>query len=154
MTAEKSRSAAASNRFLTLTLGRELYAINARHVREIIRPGEISPVPRAPRHILGVTNLRGKIIPIIDLRVRFELEFTGRTERTCIVVVEGGPELKQTGLMVDEVQEVLTLNNADIEDAPSFGASIETACVQGVAKLKDSVMILLDLDRLLNEGQG
>jgi purine-binding chemotaxis protein CheW len=147
----KSRAKAVANRFLTLTLGDELYALSALRVREIIRPIEVSPVPQAPPHVLGVINLRGKVVPIVDLRIKFGLEFTGRTDRTCIVVVESGRENKPTGLMVDEVQEVLTLNAEDIEEAPAFGTKLDVAYVQGLAKLKNSVMILLDIDRLLTE---
>src|SRR3954468_8764406 len=111
------RKTAPANRVLTLALGKERYALNVMTVREIIRPPDISPVPRAPAEFLGVINLRGKIIPVIDLRIKFGLEFTGRTERTCIIVVQttgrgGGP--RQTGLLVDEVQEVVTLNPTEI----------------------------------------
>lgn len=148
--AAKSRSAAA-NRFLTLTLGEELYGLDAMRVREIIRPLDISPVPNSPRHLLGVINLRGKIVPIIDLRIRFNLQFTGQTDRTCIVVVESGPSAKLTGLMVDEAQEVMTLNPNDIDNAPAFGLILDTPYISGLAKLKDSVMIILDLECLLGE---
>src|SRR4051812_43239059 len=103
--AQKSRAAQGFSRYLSLTLGQELYAINALRVREIIRPLEVSPVPNSPRHLLGMINLRGKIVPVIDLRIKFNLKFTGRTDRTCIVVVESGPQKRQIGLMVDEVQE-------------------------------------------------
>jgi len=153
LTTEKPKGApvAAGGKFLTLTLGRELYALSVMNVREIIRPLEISPVPRAPAHVLGVVNLRGKIVPILDLRIRFGLEFTGRTERTCIVVVQTGQGsfLRLTGLMVDEVQEVLTLAAGEIEEPPNFGTAIDTACIRGLAKVKGAVMILLDLESLL-----
>lgn len=154
LTTEKRTTSSAANRFLTVTLGKELYALCALNVREIIRPPEISPVPRSPAHLLGVINLRGKIIPVLDLRVRFGLEFTGQTERTCIVVVQTGKApatIQHIGLMVDEAQEVLTLN--DIEEPPSFGSSVESSCIRGMAKVRDSVVILLDLDRLLAEGK-
>src|SRR3954468_9776129 len=104
LTTEKRTIPAAAHRFLTVTLGDELYAFPALNVREILRPPEISPVPKAPAHLLGVTNLRGKIIPVVDLRIRFGLPFTGQTERTCIVVVQTGKTpgaTQQTGLMVD-----------------------------------------------------
>jgi purine-binding chemotaxis protein CheW len=153
---QKSRAAHAPGltRYLTLTLGQELYAINALRVREIIRPLEVSPVPNSPRHLLGMINLRGKIVPVVDLRIKFSLKFTGRTDRTCVIVVESGSDKRQIGLMVDEVQEVLTLNHNDVEEAPSFGFALDLACIQGIAKVKDSVMILLDLDRLLIEPQA
>jgi purine-binding chemotaxis protein CheW len=148
-TAERRQSGAA--RFLTLTLGQELYALNALRVREIIRPLPTSPVPKSPKHILGVLNLRGKIVPVIDLRIKFDLPFTGRTERTCIVVVEAGPDRKQIGLMVDEVQEVLTINSDEIQAPPSFGSDFEVSYVSGLAKAKDTLMILLDVDHLVAE---
>jgi purine-binding chemotaxis protein CheW len=144
---------AGAGRFLSLTLGKELYALNALRVREIIRPHVISPVPKSPKHLLGVMNLRGKIVPVMDLRVKFELTFTGRTDRTCIVVVETGADLKLTGLMVDEVQEVLTLSASEIQEPPSFGAGIDISCVNGLAKCKEGLMILLDVDRLISEPQ-
>jgi len=139
---------------LTLRLGTERYAVNVMSVREIIRPMEISPVPRARREILGVINLRGKIVPVVDLRIRFGLEFTGRTERTCIVVVQtrdsaGGQKL--TGLLIDEAVEVSSLNAADVEEAPSFGAGVDASYIEGLAKTKEGVTILLDLERLLGE---
>src|SRR5205809_6526729 len=83
-----------ASRFLILTLGTELYGINAMRVREIIRPTAISPVPKSPKHILGVINLRGKVLPVIDLRIKLDLPFTGQTERTCIVVIESSPDAK------------------------------------------------------------
>jgi purine-binding chemotaxis protein CheW len=141
-----------TSRVLTLTLGKELYAVNVLDVREIIRPLDISPVPRAPAEFLGVINLRGKIVPVVDLRIKFGLAFTGRTERTCIVVVQTGKNLaaqKLTGLLVDEVQEVVTLNQSNVEEAPNFGATMEASYIRGLAKSKESVMILLDLERLL-----
>jgi purine-binding chemotaxis protein CheW len=151
-TVERRQSGAA--RFLTLTLGQELYALNALRVREIIRPVATSPVPKSPKHLLGVMNLRGKIVPVVDLRIKFDLAFTGRTERTCIVVVEAGPHLKQIGLMVDEVQEVVTLNADEIQEAPTFESNTDLSCVSGLAKAKDSLIILLDVDRLVAEPQS
>ncbi|HUS36452.1 MAG TPA: chemotaxis protein CheW [Verrucomicrobiae bacterium] len=144
-------------RVLTLTVGKELYAVEVSNVREIIRPMEISPVPRAPAEYLGVINLRGKIVPVIDLRIKFGLEFSGRGERACIVVVQSGMRSgaqKMTGLLVDEVQEVTTLNLAEIEEAPNFGAAMDTTFVRGLAKSKGRVTILLDLERLLGASRA
>jgi purine-binding chemotaxis protein CheW len=149
-TTEKKSSAI--RRVLTLTVGKELYAVQVSNVREIIRPMEISPVPRAPAEFLGVLNLRGKIVPVIDLRIKFGLEFSERGERACIVVVQSATRsgaLKMTGLFVDEVQEVTTLNSAEIDETPNFGAAIDTMFVRGLAKSKGRVTILLDLERLL-----
>jgi chemotaxis signal transduction protein len=140
----------AAGRFLTITLGRELYAINALRVREIIRPIAISPVPKSLKHVLGVVNLRGKVLPVIDLRIKLDLP-APRTDHTCIVVVETGSKL--TGLMVDEAREVLTLNRDEIEEAPTFGGSVDVSYVSGLAKSKESLMILLNVDRVVNEPQ-
>lgn len=141
-------------RVLTLTLGKELYALSVLDVREIIRPPEISPVPKAPAEFLGVINLRGKIVPVLDLRIKLGLNFTGRTDRTCIVVVQTGKApgaQKLTGLLVDEVQEVLTLNPTEIEQTPNFGDAVETSYISGLTKSKNGVMVLLDLDRMLTD---
>jgi purine-binding chemotaxis protein CheW len=150
------KKATPTARVLTMTLGRELYAVSVLNVREIIRPLDISPVPRSPAELLGVVNLRGKIVPIIDLRVKFGFEFTGRTERTCIVVVQTGKvgSQKLTGLMVDEVQEVLSLSGGDLEEAPNFGTTVEATYIHGLAKIKDAVTILLDLERMLGNSQA
>ena len=142
---------AANCRVLTLRLGKELYGLDVLNVREIIRPLEIAPVPRAPREFLGVINLRGKIVPVIDLRIKFGLPATN-AERACIVVVQTqtqsrGPKL--TGLLVDEVQEVTSFTSTEINDPPDFGA--ETAFIRGLARTKGGVTILLDLERLLGE---
>jgi purine-binding chemotaxis protein CheW len=146
----------AAKRVLTLSLGKERYALDVMSVREIIRPIDISPVPRAPTEFLGVINLRGKIIPVVDLRIKFGLEFTGRTDRTCIVVVLTGDRIgaqKLTGLLVDEVQEVVALNGSDVEAAPRFGTSVDVTYIRGLAKTKDGVTILLDLEKLLGEAK-
>ena len=139
-------------RALSLTLGNEVYAIDVLTVREIIRPMEISPVPRMPAEFLGVINLRGKIVPVVDLRIKFGLKFTGHSGRTCIVVVqtEGASGPKITGLLVDEVREVMTLNPADIEAAPNFGAAIDTGFIRGLAKTKQGVLILLDMQDVVD----
>jgi purine-binding chemotaxis protein CheW len=156
-TATGERKSSPGSRVLTLSLGKELYAVGVLSVREIIRPLDISPVPRAPAEFLGVINLRGKIVPVIDLRIKFGLEFTGRTERTCIVVVQTKTRSsadRLTGLLVDEVQDVTTLNSSAIEEAPSFGTTIETSYLQGLAKTKEGVIILLDLERMLGDSNA
>lgn len=148
----EKKTDATTLRVLTLNVGKELYAIDVLNVREIIRPMDISPVPRAPAEYLGVINLRGKVVPVIDLRIKFGLESVEGGERACIVVVQSAMRSgahKLTGLFVDEVQEVTTLNSAEIDEAPNFGAGIDTAFVRGLAKIKGGVTILLNLERLL-----
>ena len=141
----------AACRVLTLRLGKELYGLDVMNVREIIRPLEIAPVPRAPREFLGVINLRGKIVPVIDLRIKFCLAATS-AERACIVVVQTQTQArapKLAGLLVDEVQEVMSLPASEIDDAPVFGSAAETTFIRGLARTKGAVTILLDLERLL-----
>jgi purine-binding chemotaxis protein CheW len=143
---------ASAGKYLTFVLGRESYGIAVLKIREIIRLLEITPVPRMPDYVKGVINLRGKVIPVVDLRVRFGLSHTDNTERTCIVVVQvnlpsGAKPLM--GLVVDAVEEVLNLVDKDIEETPDFGASLDTEYILGMAKIKGSVKTLLDIDRVV-----
>lgn len=142
----------AERKFLTFALGRASYGIDVLKTREIIRLVDITAVPRMPDYVKGVINLRGKIIPVIDLRLRFALSNADTTERTCIVVVQvalpGGLSL-QMGLIVDAVEEVINLAEADIEPAPNFGGRVTTDCILGMAKVKAVVKTLLDIDRVV-----
>ena len=140
-------------KYLTFVLGREEYALEILKVREIIGYMDITPVPRTPPHIKGVINLRGQVIAVVDLRARFAMEQIARTEQTCIVVVEiqGADRKIITGIVVDRVSEVITINEKDTEDAPAMGASVDTAFVLGMGKVGKSVMILLDIDKVLSQ---
>jgi purine-binding chemotaxis protein CheW len=144
--------AACAGKYLTFILGSESYGIAVIKVREIIRPINITLVPQMPVFVKGVINLRGKMIPIVDLRLKFELAEAKDTERMCIVVVQvvlrAGVEALM-GLVVDGVEEVANIAAADIEPTPDFGASLDTAYILGMAKLKGSVKTLLDIDKLL-----
>jgi purine-binding chemotaxis protein CheW len=138
-----------AGKYLTFTLHAESYGIDVLKVREIIRHSTITAVPQMPPHIRGVINLRGKIIPVMDLRRRFEFAETADTEKTCIVVVQVTlPDGKVTpmGLVVDGVEEVINLNAADIEATPEFGGQICTDYILGMAKVKGQVKALLDID--------
>lgn len=141
-----------AGRYLTFVLGRESYAIPVLAVREIIRATDITPVPRMPAHVKGVINLRGKVLPVIDLRLRFSLARAESTERTCTVVVQvkqvNGVQ-SQLGLIVDAVEEVLQIMNEDLEPPPDFGGNLKTDYVVGMARIKDSVKILLDIDKII-----
>jgi len=143
---------AATGKYLTFVLGNESYGISVLKVREIIRLTAITAVPQMPACIRGVINLRGKIIPVVDLRIRFGLPGAGTTERTCIVVVrvaqETGPQL-QMGLVVDDVEEVINIGTGDIEETPDFGVQLDTRYLLGMAKVKGVVKSLLDIDRVL-----
>lgn len=149
---EKSEHHAHAGKYLTFTLDRETYGLKVLCVREIIQVADITPVPQMPAHFKGVINLRGKIIPVIDLRLKFGLSTGAISERTCIVVVQirlaSGSEI-QLGLLVDDVQEVLQIGGGDIEETPEFGTKVNTDYILGIAKLKGKVAILLDIDRAL-----
>ena len=140
-----------AGKYLTIALADEAYGIGVLKVREIIRLQKITPVPQLPGYVKGVINLRGRVIPIVDLRVKFGLkaEFA---ERTCVVVVQVKLPTEQTvqmGLIVDSVEEVVTLNASEIEPTPDFGAKVDTSYLLGMAKVKGTVKTLLDIDRVV-----
>jgi len=140
-----------AGKYLTVVLDSEAYGIAVLKVREIIRLQKITPVPQMPGFVKGVINLRGRVIPIIDLRVKFGLkaEFA---ERTCIVVVQvrlQSEQVVQMGLIVDSVEEVVSLPAEEIEPTPEFGARIDTTYLLGMAKVKGQVKTLLDIDRVV-----
>ena len=139
-------------KYLTFALADEEYGISILKIREIIGIMPITSVPRTPEFVKGVINLRGKVIPIIDLRLRFGMEPMEYTDRTCIIVVEINAQdiTIQIGAIVDTVSEVLNIKAEDIEDTPAFGASLDTEYILGMAKVSVGVKILLDIDRVLN----
>ncbi|HAM72012.1 MAG TPA: chemotaxis protein CheW [Verrucomicrobiales bacterium] len=142
----------ATGKYLTFTLGSESYGIAVLKVREIIRVPDITAVPQMPVYVKGVINLRGKVIPVADLRVKFQLANVQDTERTCIVVVQvklasGAQPL--VGLIVDSVEEVANIPPADIEPTPDFGTELETDYILGMAKVKGMVKTLLDIDKVV-----
>jgi len=144
-----------AGKYLTFGLGGESYGIDVLKVREIIRLTDITAVPQMPAYIRGVINLRGKIIPVLDLRLRFGFPSADRTEQSCIIVVQvtlPGGKQTQMGLVVDGVEEVTNIAAADIETAPSFGSQICTDYITGMAKLKGVVKTLLDIDKVLTAG--
>jgi len=148
---------ATAAKYLTFTLGNEEYAVGVLKVREIIKLMEITAVPQVPPYVKGVVNLRGRVIPIVDLRVRFGLPAVQYAERTCIVVVELGLQDSAAliGLIVDAVSDVLTIATDDLTDAASVGGPKETGYVEALARVKGRVKILLNIDRLLlAEGGG
>lgn len=154
MTTALAPEAASSKagKYLTFTLGHESYGIAVLKVREIIRLTDITPVPQMPAYVKGVLNLRGKVIPIVDLRLKFRLASPQDTERTCIIVVQVALRAGASALMgviVDGVEEVAHITAADVEPTPDFGATLDTAYILGMAKLKGAVKSLLDIDRLL-----
>ncbi|TVM00734.1 MAG: chemotaxis protein CheW [Candidatus Brocadia sp. WS118] len=134
-------------KYLTFVLCDEEYGIEILKVREIIGIMNITPVPQTPCYIKGVINLRGKVIPVIDLRSKFRLQEMKHTKESCIIVVEVRNKL--TGIIVDTVSEVLDVRGEDMEPAPHLGNSINTEIFIGMAKIKNKVKILLDIDRVL-----
>lgn len=142
-------------KYLSFFLDHEEYGIGILKVKEIIGMMPITLVPQTPSYVKGVVNLRGRVIPVIDLRSRFGMESAEYTERTCIIVVEvqsTGGQI-QTGIVVDSVSEVLNIRGSEIEDTPAFGAKLNTDYILGMAKLGGSVKILLDIDKVLNDDE-
>jgi len=137
-------------KLLTFSLGKEGYGVSILKVKEIIGMLEITPVPRTPEFIKGVINLRGKIIPVMDLRLKFGMEQEEYNERTCIIVVEvtinGNQRL--LGVVVDMVSEVVNITSEQIEPPPEYGMSIEHNFILGIGKLKDRVVIIIDIEEV------
>lgn len=140
-----------AGKYLTIVLDSEAYGIAVLKVREIIRQQKVTPVPHLPAFVKGVINLRGRVIPVIDLRVKFGLE-ARFTERTCVVVVHvtrADHPVVQMGLIVDAVEEVVNLTDGDIQPTPDFGTRVDTSYLLGLARIKDQVKMLLDIDRVV-----
>ena len=138
-------------KYLTFALADEAYGLEILKVREIIGYIDVTAVPRMPHYVKGVINLRGQVIPVVDLRAKFGMEPAAVTEQTCIIVVEiaGAARRYSTGIVVDAVQEVLDVRGEDIEDAPEFGGAMGTDFILGMGKVGDAVKILLDIDKVL-----
>jgi purine-binding chemotaxis protein CheW len=141
-----------AGKFLTFQLANEEFGIRVLKVREIMGVQDITSVPQTPPHVKGVINLRGKVIPVIDLRLKFGLPQVEYNQRTCIIVtqVQGEHGQIMMGIVVDGVSEVLNLASADIEDTPDFGEEVSGQYLLGMAKVKGKVKILLDIDRVLS----
>jgi len=145
-------TASLAGKYLTFVLGQACYGIPVLKVREIIRLTSVTAVPQMPAYVKGVINLRGKIIPVIDLRLKFGLEQVAATESNCIVVVQVNSSEQhsiQLGLAVDGVEEVCQFGGDDIEETPEFGSALDTTCILGMAKAKGAVKTLLDIDRVV-----
>ena len=152
MSAPLKTATSQAGKYLTFALNEESFGIDVLKVREIIRMTNITAVPQMPGFVRGVINLRGKIIPVMDLRTWFEFPVQTDNNQTCIVVVQVRlPDGKATpmGLVVDGVEEVTNLNDADIEATPDFGGQICTDYILGIAKVKNAVKTLLNIDRVL-----
>jgi len=134
-------------KYLTFELGGEEYGLEILKVKEIIGIMNITSVPQTPDYVKGVINLRGKVIPVIDLRLKFGMELAEYTERTCIIVVDIKDMVM--GVVVDSVSEVLNIREEEIEETPTFGVKLYTEYILGMAKVKGTVKILLDIDKVL-----
>ena len=144
-----------AGKYLTFELGQEEYGIGILKIKEIIGMMPITAIPQTPAFVKGVINLRGKVIPVTDLRMKFGLETADYNERTCIIVVEidcGSRELVM-GLVVDAVSEVANIRGGEIEKTPDFGSENRIGFIQGMAKIAGGVKILLDIDRILTGDQ-
>ena len=139
-------------KYLTFFLNEEEYGIGIIKIKEIIGMMPITTVAQTPDFIKGVINLRGKVIPVVDLRLRFGMTSIDYNDRTCIIVVEieGPAGTMMIGIVVDAVSEVLNIKAEDIEDTPSFGTTLDTDYILGMAKMEGEVKILLDIDRVLS----
>ncbi len=139
-------------KYLTFSMANEEYGIGILKIKEIIGMMPITTVPQTPEFVKGVINLRGKVIPVMDLRLRFGMEAIDYTERTCIIVVEiqGSTGTVQIGIVVDSVSEVLNIKGEDVEETPTFGTKLNTDYILGMAKMEGGVKILLDIDKVLS----
>jgi purine-binding chemotaxis protein CheW len=145
-------SESAAGKYLTFALADEEYGLPVLRVREIIRVMDITALPQMPVHVKGVINLRGTVVPVIDLRLKFGLDARERTDRTCIIVVQAKAASGRVllGIVVDHVADVLSITADEIEPMPDFGERIDTRYILGIAKIKGTVKMLLDLDRALS----
>ncbi|MBN1913189.1 MAG: purine-binding chemotaxis protein CheW [Candidatus Omnitrophica bacterium] len=147
--AEGSGAQAKEGRYFTFALGNEEYALEIRQVREIIGLMEITPVPQAANYVKGVINLRGKIIPVIDIRLKFGMPAVDYTRETCIIVLHIKEIL--AGIIVDRVCEVLDISADNIEPAPAFCNNLNTGLILGMGKIAERVVIILDIEKILLE---
>ena len=153
--AETVSHASLAGKYLTFKLAAEEYGLEILKVQEIIKMMEITKVPRTPAFVRGVINLRGKVIPVVDLRMKFEMDHLDTTDKTCVIVVQvrKGDGVVTMGIIVDEVSEVLDVTGEQIEPAPSFGTAVDTSFILGMGKVGKRVLMLLDVDRVLSGGE-
>jgi purine-binding chemotaxis protein CheW len=144
------RATARGGKYLTFSLAAEEYGLEILKVREIIGIMDITAVPQTPAYVKGVINLRGKVIPVVDLRLKFGLEPAPYTDQTCTIVVDVGTLM---GVIVDTVQEVLDIDAAQIDPPPPLGAAVDISFILGMGKVKEDVKILLDIGKVLTEDE-
>lgn len=143
-----------AGQYLTFLLGSEMFAIGILSIKEIIEYGQLTEVPMMPSFVRGVINLRGSVVPVIDLQRRFGRQETAIGKRTCIVIVEvndaASGDQHQLGVVVDAVSEVLAIPTSDIEKAPAFGANLRQDFISGMGKIHDRFVVLLNVDNALS----
>lgn len=149
-----AKALAEAGKYLTFHLGGEVYGLEILKVQEIIGMMDVTHVPKMPEFVRGVINLRGQVIPVTELRLKFGLQATEDTEKTCIIVVQVTHEGSQItmGILVDEVAEVMDLADTQIEPPPKFGVNINTSFILGMGKVGQKVVMLLDVDKVLSDG--
>jgi purine-binding chemotaxis protein CheW len=153
MTGATGEALATAGKYLTFSLGEEHYGLEILRVQEIVGLLPVTRVPRLPAMVAGVVNLRGRVIPVVDLRLAFGMQRSAMDERSCIVVVSvqrGSDASTVMGVLVDEVSDVVDLVDNDIEETPEFGTAVDTSFIKGVGRLEGRVVLLLDIDRVLN----
>lgn len=150
---QTSDLATLEGKYLSFALGEEVYGVAILKVQEIIGLMNVTSVPRTPEYVRGVINLRGKVIPVVDLRIKFGMEKAEDTERTCIIVVQiatpGDDEITM-GVIVDSVSEVIEISSENIEPTPTLGNSTDTRFILGMGKVEEKVVMLLDVDQALS----
>ncbi len=151
MAGEPATDARNQMQCVTFELDHEIYGINVMQVQEVLRETEVAPVPGAPHYVIGIINLRGNVVSVIDARIRFGLSTIERTEMTRIIVIEAQQQI--IGILVDSVAEVLDIKMSEIETAPNVGNDESSRYIDGVVSRGDKLLILVDLDKLLSEAE-
>jgi len=146
---------AKAGKYLTFKLAVEEYGLEILKVQEIMKMVEVTKIPRTPDYVRGVINLRGKVIPVVDLRLKFGMEALDTTVKTCVIVVQvkRNDSTVTMGIIVDEVSEVLDVTSEQIEPSPEFGSTVNTDFILGMGKVGKRVITLLDVDKVLSSGE-
>lgn len=140
------------SQYLTFTLGAEEYGVEILKVQEIKGYSQVTPIPNTPPYVKGVMNLRGSIIPVVDLRSKLSMDETAYNQFTVIIVIRVGP--KTVGLVVDAVSDVLNIPTQDVQATPDFGAQVDARFISGMAKAGEKLVVLLDIDKVLGSEVG
>ena len=144
-----------TTQLLTFTLGEEVFAVDIAQVREVLEYSEMTKVPRTPEYMRGVINLRGHVVPVVDMRLKFGMNASEITVNTCVIIVEVsmGEDSSVLGAMVDSVKEVLTIEPQNVEPPPRMGTRLNTNFIRGMGKQEDGFVIILDADRVFSSDE-